>query len=112
MADRNTNGTFATGNPGGPGRPRRTVEREYLGAMLDAISLDDWRTIIGKAVEDAKSGNSKARDWLARYVLGPEPLKPSEMAADEQDLTPEEEIESTRKRRSKQRAFAERIMTL
>ena len=32
-------GKFAKGNPGGPGRPRRTVEREYLAALSDALPL-------------------------------------------------------------------------
>ena len=36
MSDRNMNGTFAPGNPGGPGRPRRGVERQYLAAFAEA----------------------------------------------------------------------------
>jgi hypothetical protein len=80
MSDRNTNGTFAPGNPGGPGRPRRGVERRYLAAFAEAVSLDDWREVVGKAVADAKAGNAKARDWLSKYLLGDEPLALVELA--------------------------------
>jgi len=100
---RNRNGTFAVGNSGGPGRPRRTIEREYLAALLDSVSLDSWRAIIAKAVDDAKQGDAKAREWLARYLVGAEPQKPSALAADEAELTADEEIERIRKRRSSKR---------
>ena len=40
---RNGDGKFANGNPGGPGRPRRTVELEYLAALGESVSLADWR---------------------------------------------------------------------
>ena len=89
MSDRNTNGTFAPGNPGGPGRPRRGVEREYLAAFAEAVSLDDWREVVGKAVADAKAGNAKARDWLSKYLLGDEPLALVELAEELQRLKSE-----------------------
>jgi hypothetical protein len=80
---RNSDGTFAAGNPGGPGRPRRAVEREYLAALADVASLEAWREICQRAVEDAKQGNPKARAWLASYLLGSNPLRPLDLAADE-----------------------------
>ncbi len=80
---RHCNGRFAKGNPGGPGRPRRTVEREYLATLADAVSLDDWRQIVGRAVVDAKDGDAKARDWLTRYLLGPEPMTLTDLAGRE-----------------------------
>lgn len=43
---RNKNGTFATGHPGGPGRPRRAVEEQYLLAISDACPLDKWKQIV------------------------------------------------------------------
>lgn len=112
MADRNSNGTFAAGNPGGPGRPRRIVEREYLGAMFDAISIEEWREIIVRAIEDAKAGDAKARDWLTRYVLGTAPRTPAELAADEGDLAVEQEIELLRRERAATRAEKRRMSTL
>src|SRR5437016_5305664 len=89
MSDRNTNGTFAPGNPGGPGRPRRGVERQYLAAFAEAVSLDDWREVVGKAVTDAKAGNAKARDWLSKYLLGDEPLALVELTEELQRLKSE-----------------------
>ena len=89
MSDRNTNGTFAPGNPGGPGRPRRGVERQYLATFAAAVTLDDWRAIIGKAVADAKAGDAKARDWLSKYLVGDEPLALVELTEELQRLKSE-----------------------
>ena len=68
--DRNCNGQFAHGNPGGPGRPRRVAERDYLVTVTEACPPETWRAICRRAVEDALAGDSKARDWLSRYLLG------------------------------------------
>jgi hypothetical protein len=76
-------GRFTVGNPGGPGRPRRAVERQYLAALSDAVSLDDWRDIVQAAVAAAKEGDGKARDWLTRYLVGENPLTLTDLAADE-----------------------------
>jgi len=89
MGDRNTNGTFAPGNPGGPGRPRRGVERQYLEAFAGAVTLDDWRAIIQRAVADAKAGDAKARDWLSKYLVGDEPLALVELTEELQRLKSE-----------------------
>ena len=67
--DRDGRGRFAPGNPGGPGRPRRKVERDYLGRMSDAVSLDDWQRITERAVQDALDGDGAARAWLSRHLL-------------------------------------------
>ena len=63
-------GRFTKGNAGGPGRPTRRAEEEYLATMCEAVSLADWKKIVSKAVEDAKDGDGKARDWLGRYLIG------------------------------------------
>src|SRR5260370_42073576 len=89
MSDRNANGAFAPGNPGGPGRPRRGVERQYLAAFAEAVSPSDWRAIIQRAVADAKAGNAKARDWLSKYLVGDEPLALVELTEDLQRLKSE-----------------------
>jgi hypothetical protein len=83
MIERETNGRFKDGNPGGPGRPRRAIEREYLAALSDAISPDDWREVVARAVADAKKGDPVARTWLAKYVLGETPPSLAALAADE-----------------------------
>ena len=75
-------GRFAQGNEGGPGRPRRTVEREYLAALSESVSLDDWREVCKRAVADARKGDGKARDWLTGYLLGdaPAPMRLIDLA--------------------------------
>jgi hypothetical protein len=81
------NGRFAPGNAGGPGRPPRQTEREYLRAMLAGCTPEDWREIVDQAVEDAKGGDAKAREWLARYLVGMPYLTtpmPSELAAEDE----------------------------
>lgn len=63
-------GLFKLGNSGGPGRPKRQTESAYLGAMMQACSLDDWQSIVAQAVADAKTGDAKSREWLGRYLVG------------------------------------------
>lgn len=62
-------GRFAKGTKGGPGRPPRATEAKYLAAMASCVSLDDWQEIVTAAVTSAKEGDSKARQWLASYLL-------------------------------------------
>jgi hypothetical protein len=63
-------GRFLPGNPGGPGRPRRAIESDYLAALSDGVPTDAWRAIVAKAVEQAQAGDATARAWLGSYVLG------------------------------------------
>lgn len=75
-------GRFAEGNPGGPGRPRRAVERDYLAALSENVSLEEWRDIVQAAVSKAKEGDCKARDWLTKYLIGDKPLTLADLDAD------------------------------
>jgi hypothetical protein len=68
--DRTSNGRFAVGWRGGPGRPRRATEAQYLATLSEAVTLETWGEIVQKAVEDAKSGDYHARTFLASYLLG------------------------------------------
>ncbi len=70
---RDRHGRFAAGNPGGPGRPRRLVEADYLAKISESVSLTDWQQIVQKANEDAKNGDWRAREWLTQYLVGREP---------------------------------------
>lgn len=63
-------GRFAIGNPGGPGRPRRQTEADYLHVMMTTVTMDTWKNIVTAAVEAAQAGDHKAREWLARYLVG------------------------------------------
>ena len=85
---RNANGQFAEGNPGGPGRPRRSVERDYLATLSDTVTTDAWAQICARAVEDAKGGDAKAREWLTRHCIGKEPQSLMELAAKESRVSP------------------------
>jgi hypothetical protein len=68
--DRAANGRFAPGWRGGPGRPRRVIERDYLAALSEAVPIDRWKKIVERAASDAENGDAKARDWLGSYLLG------------------------------------------
>lgn len=86
MADeieRDGQGRFAPGNAGGPGRPRRAVEIDYQLAISEAITLADWRAIVDKARQLALAGDSKAREWLSRFLIGDSPINLLDFAARE-----------------------------
>ena len=53
----------------GIGSHRRT-ESDYMGVMLDAVTLDDWRDVISSTLQLAKGGDPAARAWLAQYLVG------------------------------------------
>ena len=63
------NGKFAPGNSASPGRPKRQTEELYLQSLRETVTLDAWRAICERAVRDATKGDSRARDWLSRYLL-------------------------------------------
>lgn len=54
------NGTFT----------RRRTEADYMGALLDAVPLEDWRDVVTATVASAKAGDPAARAWLAQYLIG------------------------------------------
>jgi len=58
---RNSRGQFQPGNKGGPGRPPRPVESDYLRALTEAVPLETWQQIINRAVTAALDGDDKAR---------------------------------------------------
>lgn len=66
---RTSTGQFAPGNAGGPGRPKRATEIDYLAALSDACPPDVWTRIVRRAVADAEEGDARARDWLAGYLI-------------------------------------------
>lgn len=63
-------GRFTNGNPGGPGRPRRKVEEEYLASMETIVDVEAWQQIVKRATIDAIAGDAKARSWLSGYLMG------------------------------------------
>ncbi len=94
-SDRDAHGRFAKGHPGGPGRPRRAVEQEYLATLNAAASLERWRQIIDRAIKDAIDGDARAREWLSQYLLGEDRVSLVHIAAKERaGLSPDSEIDS------------------
>mgnify|MGYP000750568892 CR=1 FL=1 len=53
----------------GMGTHRRT-EGDYMAALLDTVTLDDWRDVVAGALQLAKGGDAQARAWLAQYLVG------------------------------------------
>lgn len=68
--ERHPNGKFAPGNRGGPGRPTREAEEQYLARLSTEVSMEDWIQITRRAIEDAKDGDWRARNWLSDYLMG------------------------------------------
>ena len=47
--DRDHMGRFAAGNSGGPGRPKRQAEEDYLQTLSERVPLALWAEIVDKA---------------------------------------------------------------
>lgn len=67
---RDNKGRFEQGNDGGPGRPKRQTEFTYMYVLMEACDPDSWEEVVAGAVQAAKEGDAKARDWLSKYLLG------------------------------------------
>src|SRR5262249_38169576 len=100
----------SNGNP----TPRRPIEREYLAALNAAVPLDTWQAICKRAADDALAGDAKARDWLAKWLLGLETRLLTTLAAEESGANPDaaaereiaeqnQKIEDDRRKAKKQR---------
>ncbi len=53
----------------GSGVHRRT-ESDYMGVLLDAVTMEDWREVVDATLQRAKQGDPQARAWLAQYLVG------------------------------------------
>ena len=100
---RDDHGRFAPGNAGGPGRPRRAVERDYLTTLTEACPPETWRGIVERAVTDAKDGDATARAWLAKYLIGDKPTALTELAiAEARGVTADDELRDLAARRERE----------
>lgn len=55
---------------------------DYINAMLDVVTIDDWQAITSAAVDAAKNGDNSARTWISNYILGkPDSKAPSALEA-------------------------------
>jgi len=41
-----------------------------MAALLDRVTLDTWNEIVDATIAAAKSGDARARAWLAEYLVG------------------------------------------
>lgn len=58
----------------------RRTESDYMGVLLDTVTLNDWRSVVNGALQAAKAGDPQARNWLAQYLVGrPEGKAPTPM---------------------------------
>ena len=56
----------------------RRTEGDYMGVLLDVVTLNDWRGVVTGALQAAKAGDPQARNWLAQYLVGrPETKAPT-----------------------------------
>ena len=81
---------------GSNGKPsqRRPIEREYVAALNAAVPLETWQAICKRAADDALAGDARARDWLAKWLMGLGSRVLTTLAAEESGTTPEEVAES------------------
>jgi len=71
MVERDAKGRFAKGASGNPqGRLPKQIEQSYLQVSESVCTFDVWREIVMKAVEQAKRGDARARQWLSDYLIG------------------------------------------
>jgi len=77
MSDRDPQtGRFIPGNKAGTGNPSgrrgrpKTYYTEYIDELHDTLTLEAWGRIIDKAIEQALSGDHRARQFLASYAIG------------------------------------------
>jgi hypothetical protein len=65
----------------------RRTEGDYMGALLDTVSLNDWQDVVKGALQAAKDGDAQARNWLAQYLIGrPEGKAPTPLTVVVQQL--------------------------
>lgn len=73
---RDENGRFRPGCPAGPGRPKRSIEVDFLRRLADAAE-SRWDEIVQVTIEQAAAGDATARAFLAKYLIGE--VRPGEL---------------------------------
>src|SRR3984893_18512599 len=48
----------------------RRTEADYMGVLLDAVPLDDWREVVSATVAAQTAADPTSRSWLAQYLVG------------------------------------------
>jgi hypothetical protein len=68
--DRNTQGQFVRGNPGGPGNPHARSCARMLEVFRNAVSEEDMLRIVNKMIEKAANGDACAAKLIVAYCIG------------------------------------------
>ena len=86
-------GRFAARNTFGQGNPNHRRVAELRAALLDAVSPEDLRAIVGKLIERAKAGDlACARELFDRiYGRSTQPIVGDVEVSTAQTLTPEQQ---------------------
>lgn len=64
-----------------------------MGAMLEAVSIEEWQVVVRSALEAAKSGDASARGWLAQYLIGrPSTTAPAPLTVVVQQLSGQDPV--------------------
>jgi hypothetical protein len=70
--DRQSDGRFAKGNPGGPGNPFARQVAKLRQVLLESVTEEDLREIVQAMVKKAKEGDMvAAREVLSRVIGKP-----------------------------------------
>jgi len=67
---RKSDGTFAPGNPGGPGRPPRRAEDDLLAIVRGAVTAEELTAVMQTLTKRAKDGDVAAARLLLSYLCG------------------------------------------
>jgi hypothetical protein len=67
---RDEKGRFLQGNPGGPGNPHAAAVGAWRAALVNAVTADDVRKVIGILTDKAKGGEAWAVKELLDRCLG------------------------------------------
>lgn len=46
------------------------TEADYMSALLDTVTLEDWQEVVKSTLSAAKQGDAQARNWLGQYLVG------------------------------------------
>jgi len=85
-----------------PGRPTRRKEEKFLLLLSSAVSESDWKDVIYKALEQAKEGDWRARQWLSDYLIG----KPVQRVLADVEVTTHRDFEVGQRAAAIQAMFA------
>ena len=67
---RNADGTFAVGNPGGPGNPHAAQVAQLRRELMNTVTPEDLKAVVRMLIDKAKDGDLAAARELLDRTLG------------------------------------------